>query len=407
MKSKNNIKIEKINTILKQTKIKIIIGLILALIIVIGLFLFLGSNKAMLSKGHGAYFCKGEKDKQSFDISEFENQGLEKLTTLPLEKIDPDKYRIPKHIYISPNKKNLIYFEKTEEIPVGTISKEKGLVAVRILYQPQYVNLKTGSKKEIDQKIDSGSLVFSSTGTRIAWIKRVEEATMEKLQESNKQRELWTSDLEGKKAKKIADLNEKVVLLQRWNGNYVYFWGLKSVGSYGLGRVNINTGFVEHVLPKYCSEELTNCQNFRFSSSGELFIYEAGIKKEEEGQITSLFVESFDGEQSWKILVDNYISDRLWIPDEKGIIYTEQAIKKKGEIEEIIHLVDLDTKEDKKVYSGSYISQITPSKDGQYLYFIEKESDEIFNLIKLNIQTQETEVIDSSSYEQIKLISSQ
>ena len=167
-----------------------------------------------------------------------------------------------------------------------------------------------------------------------------------------------------KKAKKIADLDEKVVLLQYWNGNYVYFWGLKSVGSYGLGRININTGLVEHIFPKYCSEELTNCQNFRFSSSGELFIYEAGVRKEgeEEKQVMSLFAESFDKEESWEILVTNYISDRLWMPNEKGVVYTEQVLKKKGGIEEIIHLVDLNTKEDKKIYSGNYISQITPEQ---------------------------------------------
>jgi len=208
MKTKNHTKIEEISTLLKKTKTKIIIGLILALIIVVGLFLFFGPNKAMLSNGHGVYFCKGEKDKQDFDISEFGKQELKKdkqdfdisefgkqelkkIITLPLEKVDLEKNRIPKHIYISPNKKNLIYFEKTEEVPLGTISKEKGLVAVRIIYQPKYVNLKTGSKKEIDQKIDSGSLIFSPTGTKIAWIKRVEEATVEKLQENNKKRELW------------------------------------------------------------------------------------------------------------------------------------------------------------------------------------------------------------------------
>jgi len=409
MKLKNHTKIEKINFILKQAKIKIIFGLIIILIIIIGLFLFLDSSKTIFSKEQGVYFCKAEKDKQDFDISEFEEQGLKKLISLPLEKVDLDKNRIPKHIYISPNKKNLIYFEKTEEVPVGTISKEKGLVAVRIMYQPQCINLKTGSKKEIDQKIDSGSLVFSPTGVKIAWIKRVEEATLEKLQATNKKREIWTSNLEGKKAKKIADLDEKVVLLQYWNGNYVYFWGLKSVGSYGLGRININTGFVEHIFPKYCSEELTNCQNFRFSSSGELFIYEAGVRKEgeEEKQVMSLFAESFDKEESWEILVTNYISDRLWMPNEKGVVYTEQVLKKKGGIEEIIHLVDLNTKEDKKIYSGNYISQITPSKDSEYLYFIEKENDQVFNLIKLNIQTQESEIIDSGEYNQLKLISSQ
>jgi len=214
---------------------------------------------------------------------------------------------------------------------------------------------------------------------------------------------------EGKKAKKIATLDEKVVLLQYWNKNYVYFWGLKSVGSYSLGRININTGFIKHVFPKYCSKELTNCQNFSFSPSGEFFLYEAGIRKEgeEEKQVISLFIESFDKEQSWEILVANYLSDRLWMPNEKSIVYTEQIIKKKGEIEEIIHLVNLDTKEDKKIYSGNYISQITPSKDSQYLYFIEKESDQVFNLIKLNIQTQESEIIDSDEYIQLKLISSQ
>jgi len=239
---------------------------------------------------------------------------------------------------------------------------------------------------------------------------RVAEATVEELEAAKKKREVWLSNFDGSKARKLTALDEKVVLLQRWHGNYLYFWGIQKTGRYSLGRVDVRNGRVLYIQPKYCSERLTNCQNFRFSPSGELFIYEAGVieenKEDSKGKKrTGLFVESFDGKNSWRILVENYISDRLWMPDEKHIIYTEQVTKEKNTIEERIHLVNLETGEDKQIYSGSYISQIVANGSSEYLYFLEKETDNKFNLTRLNIETGEAEIIDSGPYNQLKIFS--
>ncbi len=392
----------------KDHKIRIAIILSVVLIVAIGLFLFLGPQGRAPIKGQGIYYCNSQNNSQDFNVFVFQQQQEpEQLISLPMELVNPQKHRVPKHIYISHNGANLIYFKKTEEIPVETVSEEQGLVAVRLMYKPVYVNLKNKSEKEIDQKIDSGSLVFSPNDTRIAWIKRVEEATVKELEATNRKRELWTSDLKGEKAKKIASLDDRVVILQAWNNNYIYFWTLKTLSSYGLGRVNIKNGEIDYIVPKYCSKDLANCQNFQFSPSGEMFIYEAGVKiDDQDEEKISLFIEDLNQEESFQIMVSTYISDSLWAPNQESIIYTEQVPQKSGKIEEKIHLVNLASKEDQEIYSGNYISQITPSKDGDYLYFIEKESDEKFNLIKLNIESGESKTIASDEYNHLKIISS-
>ena len=91
------------------------------------------------------------------------------------------------------------------------------------------------------------------------------------------------------------------------------------------------------------------------------------------------------------------------MPDESSIVYTEQLTERKIGLREKIHLVNLDTKEDKEIYSGSYLSQLVPDFSGKYLYFLEKETDEKFNLKRIDIKSSETAIIDSGPYNQLKV----
>jgi len=398
-------KLKKVVEEIRKTKRVFLIGfliLILAILIVGAILLI---NKTIKSSSPGVFYFKteGENSKLFYMVP---NKEPEYLLDLPSEEVGTDYYKVPKHSYLSHDGQVLIYFERTKEMPIGTISEEEGLVAYRIFYKPEYVDLKTGSIKNIDQDIDSGSLVFSPNDKKIAWIKQVEESTVEELESKNKKREVWLSDFDGQNAERLAILDEKVILLQRWSGHFIYFWGIQGTGYYSLGMINAENGQVEYLSPQHCSENLSNCQNFKFSSSGQLFMYEAGSIKEDKKTI-DLFVESFDNQKSWQILVENYISDRLWLPDENSIIYTEQVTEKKGELKEKIHLVNLETKEDKEIYSGSYISQLVPNIFGNYLYFLEKETDEKFNLVELNIEKGEARIIDSGEYNWLKIFSSQ
>ncbi len=85
--------------------------------------------------------------------------------------------------------------------------------------------------------------------------------------------------------------------------------------------------------------------------------------------------------------------------------YTEQEKSKEGEIIETIHLVDIENQTDDAIYRGGYISQLTLDPGGRYLYFIEKhqEKDE-FNLTRLDLKTQKTDVILSDTYNHILLL---
>lgn len=396
------IDVKKINKAIKQTKNEVWVGLLVLIIVVLGAILIIGSLVKPPSGGAVFYYKIEGKDAKLFYM--VPDKKPEYLLTLPSEETEPGRYKVPKHSYLSHNREILIHFERAEEIPIGEVSE--GFMAYRIIYRPKYVNLKDGFIKdiEIEQNIDSVSLVFSPSDEDIAWVLRVEESTVEELEETEKKREVWTSDSDGSNARHLATLEEKVILLQKWHGDHLYFWGIQGVGYYSVGKINVKTGKVEYVRPKYCSGDLANCQNFRFSSSGKLFLYEAGLEKEEE-ETVELFVESFDGEESWRILVNNYISDRLWLPDENGIIYTEQIVERKTGLREKIHLVNLRTKEDKEIYSGSYLSQLVSDSSGKYLYFLEKETDEKFNLKRLNIEKGDTEIVDSGEYNQLKVFS--
>lgn len=405
MKTVEDTKIEgdgkEISKAVKKTKRTIIIGLVVLVIIIVGGFLILGKEAAKYSLKEAVFYYKGEgADSKLFYMMPGKEPGY--IITLPSEKIDLNTFKVHQHHYLSHGGKILIYFEKIDEIPLGEVSE--GYTAYRKVYKPKFVDLKTGSIKEINQKMDSGSLVFSPDDEDIAWILSVKESTIEELESAQKKREVWLSSPDGSNARRLAALDEKVVLLQEWYGNYVYFWGIQGVGYYSLGKIDVRTGRVKYAQPKYCLENLVNCQNFKFSLSGELFIYEAGTIEEDKETI-GLFIESFDNEKSWKILVENYISDRLWMNDEKHIIYTEQVTEPQVGLREKIHIVDLETQEDKEVYSGNYISQIVPDKTGDYLYFIEKETDEKFNLVRLDIEKGETEIIDFGEYNQLKVFS--
>jgi len=387
---------------MKQINIKIFVIACVLIIVVLGAILVISrANKSSL-EGAVFYYKTEGKDSNLFYMKS--GKESEHLIVLPSEEIDLDKYKVLKHSYISHNGKTLIYFERIGEVPVGVVSEEEGLMAYKIIYKPKYVDLKSNSMKDIEQDMDSVSLVFSPNDKKIAWVSTVEEATVEELELARKKREVWISNPNGGKAKHLVSLDETVVLFQKWHGNYIYFWGIPGAGHYSIGRINVKNGRVEYVKPKYCTENLGNCKNFRFSRSGESFIYEVDLI--EEGKKTiKLFVESFDGEKSWQILVNNYISDRLWLPDEKSVIYTEQVEVPKIGFREKIHQVNLKTNEDKEIYSGNYVSQIVPDGSGKYLYFIEKETDEKFNLIELNIEQGEAKIIDFGEYNYLKIFS--
>jgi len=398
-----NIEIKKIQQAIISTKKKIAVILIIAAIIILCLFLIIGKGTIPYLSENGVFYYKIEgKDAKLFSLGSGNEPKY--LTTMPAEEINPDDYRVPKHSYVSESGDILIYFERTEEIPLGTIGENDEYTAYRIIYQPKYIDLKSKTVKEIEQDIDSGSLVFSSKEDKIAWVLLAQESTVGELEQAGVQREVWISNSDGTNAKQLAVLDDKVVLLQRWEDDYIYFWGIKGVGYYTLGRINVKSGKVQYIRPKYCLENLTNCQNFSFSPSGKLFIYEAGFNQQNNDNL-EIFAESFTGSESWKILVANYVSDRVWMPDNNSIIYTEQVTEKKLGVREKIHLANLETGEDTEIYTGSYISQINSDTSGKYLYFIEKETDEKFNLVKLNIKSGKTEIIDSGEYYHLRLFS--
>lgn len=388
---------------IKQTKMKILVIVAIAIVVIVAAILLLGKAAIKYSLSEAVFYYKGEtKDTKLFYI--MPGKHAEYLLTIPSEESADGKYKVPQNDYFSHDGKSLIYFKKIGEVPVSSIETQEGYTAYRKIYKPQLVDLKKHSVKEINQEIDSGGVVFSPDDTKIAWVMAVKESTFDELEQSKRKREAWTSNPDGTNAKLLAILDDKVVLPKEWNGDYVYFVGSRGIGYYSLGEINIRTGRVKYFQPKYCLEDLTNCKDFKFYSSGELFIYQANIKDGKSEKI-ALFVESPDKEKSWQILVKNYISDKLFSSDGKSVIYTEQINANSSSFREKIHLVNLETNQDQEIYSGSYISQIIPDKYDDYLYFIEKETDTKFNLVRLNIQNKKAEIIDSGRYDDLKIFS--
>jgi len=383
----------------KQTERKVLIGLFIAVLVVIVLILFVGNIITKPSLERAVFYYRADgKDSKLFYLNS--GNSPQYLVSIPSEEGEPGKYKVPLHNYISHNGKVLVYFEKKGDVLLASIDKD--FTAYRIIYKPKYVDLKSRSVNDISQNIDAAGLVFSPDDKKIAWVLSVAESTIQELESAGRKREIWLSNVDGSSAKRLAILDDKVVLPQRWSGDYIYFRGVKGVGHYSLGRINVKTGQIKYVQPKYCSENLTNCQNFNFSSSGDLFIYEAGVSQDNKAAV-ELFVGDFSGKKSWQILAKNYISDRLWMPDEKSILYTEQEAVKGDGIREKIHLVNLETNKDQEIYSGSYVSQLVPDSSGDYLYFIEKETDQKFNLVKLNIKTKKSEILESGPYDQMQI----
>ena len=376
------INFRKIIQAIKKAERKILLCLV---ILVVGAIvaIFAIGNLSKVSLKDAIFYFKGEgKNSKLFYI----NKGSQPkyLATLPSEEVDLGKYKAPQKNYLSNDGRTLIYFERINEVPIGTVPKNNNFVIYRIIYKPKYLNLATGISKEIEGNLDTTGVLFSPDNREIAWVLTVKESTIEELEAAGRKREVWISNYDGKNSKILATLDEKAILLQRWQDDFIYFWGVRGVGYYSLGRINVKNGKVEYVKPKYCSEDLTNCQNFKFSLSGELIIYEASVL-EEGKEVSRLFVESFDGKKSWQILVKSPAGDRLWMPDEESIIYTQQEQRPSAALKEKIHLVNLKTGKDREIYSGSFISQIFPDSNGKYLYFIEKETDKKFNLVRIDI----------------------
>jgi len=66
-------------------------------------------------------------------------------------------------------------------------------------------------------------------------------------------------------------------------------------------------------------------------------------------------------------------------------------------------LVDIKNQTDDKIYTGSYISQL--SLNGNYLFFLEKQADgDDFRLMRLNIKTKQVQEILITDYNNVLLI---
>jgi hypothetical protein len=280
------------------------------------------------------------------------------------------------------------------------------MVAIRTYYDSILVNLKTGTEKKIEQQVDSASLVFSPDSNSIAWIKEIKDSTYEDIEKNNTKRELWISIADGDNSKLLAEFEENVILLKRWTEDYIYFQGVFDASIKSLGRINIKTKKVEHIIPKSCDTNLTNCQNIEFSPSGEMFLYEIYSKKNDK-DITELYLGNFETRDYKPVLTTDRISDKIWMDTEKGFFYTEQKAGKNNEIIETIHLVDLYKETDNEIYSGSYISQLAFDGSSNSLYFLERSEEEevnMFNIMKLNIKSKEAEKILTENYNNILIV---
>ncbi len=375
--------------------------IIIAVLIGIGIGV-LTWNLLTPTLAEGVFYYQIDNTEANLFLITGKNKGTE-IVSLSAREVDIGDYKPPRHSYISHDAKQMIYFKEIGEEPLGDVNLGEDVVVSRVIYKPILINLKTGKETEINQPMDSSSLVFSPDDTQIAWIKIVEGATFQDIEESGKKRELWISRADGQDAQLLADFDENVILLKRWSGDYIYFQGLWDATIRSLGRIDIKTKKIDYLVPRYCEKFLENCQNTEFSPSGRYFLYEIYTKTEDK-EITELYLGDFENRESQEILTTDRISDRLWVNNEKEFFYTEQETIKKEGLKETIHLVDLKNQTDDVIYTGSYISQLTLSPDSNYLFFLEKENDEDFKLIRLNIKTKEAETILTDNYDHILLI---
>lgn len=353
--------------------------------------------------GEGVFYYRLDGDKANLLLLNNEGEG-EKIVAVAAQEVDLGKYKPPRHSFLSSDKRQLIYFKKSKEEQIKDFGN--GMIATRTYYDPILVNLKTGTEKKIEQKIDSVSLVFSPDNNSIAWIKEIEDATYEDIEKNNTKRELWMSIADGENPQLLAKFEENVILLKRWSEEYIYFQGIFDANIKSLGRINIETKKVEYIIPKSCDANLTNCQNIEFSPSGKMFLYEIYSKKNGK-EITELYLGDFERRDYKPVLTTDRISDKIWIDTEKGFFYTEQKSGKNNEIIETIHLVDLYKETDNEIYSGSYISQLAFDGSSNSLYFLERSEEEevnMFNIMKLNIKSKEAEKILTENYNNILIV---
>ena len=382
----------------KRTTFFILIAVLVG--IIIGILLW----KVLTPKlGEGVFYYKIDGNKANLFLLNGSGEG-EKIVTVAAQEVDLGKYKPPQHSSISPDGRQLVYFKKTREEVIA--SSSDGLIASRIFYDPMLVNLKTGTEKKINQSIDSSSLIFSPDSNNIAWIKEVSESTYSEIEASNKKRELWISRADGENAQLLASFDENVLLLRRWNGDYIYFQGVFDASVKSLGRINVNTKKVDYITPQGCNANLTNCQNIEFSPSGQMFLYEIYTQKNNK-EITELYLGNFETKEYKPILTTDRISDRTWLDNEKGFFYTEQETTKEQGLKETIHLVDLYKETDTVLYSGSYISQMTFNGSSNYLYFLESVEGgavNTFKIVRLDVKSKKTETVLTDNYNNILII---
>jgi hypothetical protein len=390
-------------------KKQISIFILIAVLIGIGIGILIW-NLLSPKLGQGIFYYRIENNKAQLFLITGKGGGKE-ITSFPARELDLGEYRPPRRTYISHNGKQMIYFKQVGEAPIEDFSEGGDIVVSRIVYEPTLVHLKTTKEEKINRPIDSSSLVFSPNDEEIAWIREIEEATYQGIEESGKKRELWLSRADGGNGELLASFDENVILLKRWSEDYIYFQGLWDANIRSLGRINIKTKKRDYLVPRYCEKFLENCKNIEFSPSGRYFVYEI-YSKTGDKEITEVYLGDFDKREFSEILTTDRISDRLWLSNEKGFFYTEQEmIRKQGgggqkEVKETIHLVNLKNQTDDEIYAGSYISQLTLDSGNRYLYFLEKqrETENDFNLVRLDTKTKETEIILTEDYNHILLI---
>ncbi|HUT96437.1 MAG TPA: hypothetical protein VMW82_02635 [Candidatus Paceibacterota bacterium] len=353
--------------------------------------------------GEGVFYYRLNENKANLFLLDNKGEG-EKIVAVAAQEVDLGKYKPPRHSFISPDRRQLIYSKKSKEEQIEDLGD--GMVASRIYYDPILVNLRTGTEKKIEQPIDSTSLVFSPDSNSIAWIKEIKDSTYEEIETNNTKRELWISIADGEGPQLLAKFEENVLLLKRWNEDYIYFQGIFDANIKSLGRINIETKKVEYIIPKSCDANLTNCQNIEFSPSGKMFLYEIYSRKNNK-EITELYLGDFEKRDYKPVLTTDRISDKIWLDTEKGFFYTEQKSGKNNEIIETIHLVDLYKETDNEIYSGSYISQLAFDGSSNSLYFLERaEGEEVnmFNIMRLNVKTKKAEKMLTENYNNILIV---
>jgi len=387
---------------LRQKSFLVLIAIIIGIGIGIFIWNLLGS---VLTKGIFYYKVDGDKA----DLFSAKDSNTKKILSVSAREIDPGDFRPPKRTYVSHDRKNMVYFKQVDEKPLEN-QENPELIAYRVIYEPMLVNLKNKKETKINQSMDSASLVFSSDDNQIAWIKQIDEATYQEIETSGKKRELWISKINGDDAKLLTSFDENLILLEVWSRDYIYFQGLWDVNNRSMGRINIKTKEIENMVPGQCEEFLGNCQDIEFSPTGNRFLYEIYTKKDDK-DITALYLGDFDKKEFLEVLTTDQISDRLWLDDGERFFYTEQSLVKRGDgtaemdTRETIHLVDIKNQIDDKIYSGSYISQLTLDLVKRYLYFLEKEKNgENFNLNRLDLKTKEVKTILTDNYNKILLI---